>query len=171
MTGNVIEIVVGAVVLVIAALFLFFAYTMSHVKQVEGYQVTAQFERVDGIRDGSDVRIAGVKVGTVTGVHPTSRYGEMLVRSGEVMEFNEKPTVAEGFVSGGFFVFESAFFRYLSPADDLFLEAEPLEQRRHMLANFRLRGAGDPQGQRHILGDAELVEQPKLLKHDADPPP
>src|SRR5438477_2691105 len=65
MTGNVIEIVVGAVVLVIAALFLFFAYTMSHVKQVEGYQVTAQFERVDGIRDGSDVRIAGVKVGTV----------------------------------------------------------------------------------------------------------
>ena len=32
---------------------------------MQGYQVTAQFERVDGIRDGGDVRIAGVKVGTI----------------------------------------------------------------------------------------------------------
>jgi phospholipid/cholesterol/gamma-HCH transport system substrate-binding protein len=65
MTGNVIETVMGAVVLVVAALFLFFAYTTSQVRAVQGYQVTAQFERVDGIRDGGDVRIAGVKVGTV----------------------------------------------------------------------------------------------------------
>ena len=65
MTGNVIETVMGAVVLVVASLFLFFAYTTSQVRAVQGYQLTAQFERVDGIRDGSDVRIAGVKVGTV----------------------------------------------------------------------------------------------------------
>ncbi|MBO0738431.1 MAG: outer membrane lipid asymmetry maintenance protein MlaD [Alphaproteobacteria bacterium] len=65
MTGNVIETVMGAVVLVVAALFLFFAYTTSQVRAVHGYEVTAQFDRVDGIRDGSDVRIAGVKVGTV----------------------------------------------------------------------------------------------------------
>jgi phospholipid/cholesterol/gamma-HCH transport system substrate-binding protein len=65
MSGNVIETVMGAVVLVIAALFLFFAYTTSQVGAVGGYPVTAQFERIDGIRDGSDVRIAGVKVGSV----------------------------------------------------------------------------------------------------------
>ena len=65
MTGNVIETVMGAVVLVVAALFLFFAYTTSQVRAVQGYQVTAQFDRVDGIRDGSDVRIAGVKVGSI----------------------------------------------------------------------------------------------------------
>src|SRR3989441_2066519 len=65
MTGNVIETVMGAVVLVVAALFLFFAYTTSQVRAVQGYQVSAQFERVDGIRDGSDVRIAGVKVGSI----------------------------------------------------------------------------------------------------------
>jgi phospholipid/cholesterol/gamma-HCH transport system substrate-binding protein len=64
-TGNVIETVMGAVVLVVAALFLFFAYTTSQVRAVQGYQLTAQFDRVDGIRDGSDVRIAGVKVGTI----------------------------------------------------------------------------------------------------------
>jgi phospholipid/cholesterol/gamma-HCH transport system substrate-binding protein len=62
-----IETVLGAVVLVVAALFLFFAYTTSQVRAVAGYQVTAEFERIDGIRDGSDVRIAGVKVGSVIG--------------------------------------------------------------------------------------------------------
>jgi phospholipid/cholesterol/gamma-HCH transport system substrate-binding protein len=66
MSGNVIETVMGAVVLAVAAFFLFFAYTTSQVRAVDGYTVTAQFTRVDGIRDGSDVRIAGVKVGSVT---------------------------------------------------------------------------------------------------------
>ncbi len=70
----------------------------------------------------------GGRIGTVTGVHPTSRYGEMSVRGGQVHEFNEKPTVAEGFVSGGFFVFERAFFDYLSTDADLFLEKEPLQR-------------------------------------------
>ena len=65
MTGNVIETVMGAVVLVVAALFLFFAYTTSQVRAVQGYELTAQFDSVTGIRDGSDVRIAGVKVGSV----------------------------------------------------------------------------------------------------------
>ena len=67
MSRNLIETVLGAVVLVVAALFLFFAYTTSQVRAVAGYQVTAEFDRIDGIRDGSDVRIAGVKVGSVIG--------------------------------------------------------------------------------------------------------
>jgi phospholipid/cholesterol/gamma-HCH transport system substrate-binding protein len=65
MTGNVIETVMGGVVLVVAALFLFFAYTTSQVRAVQGYQLTAQFDSVSGIHDGSDVRIAGVKVGSI----------------------------------------------------------------------------------------------------------
>ena len=70
MSGNLIETVMGAVVLVVAALFLFFAYTTSQVRAVGGYPVTAQFERIDGIRDGSDVRIGGVKVGSVVSEQP-----------------------------------------------------------------------------------------------------
>jgi phospholipid/cholesterol/gamma-HCH transport system substrate-binding protein len=65
MTGNVIETVMGGVVLVVAALFLFFAYSTSQVRAVQGYEVSAQFDSVSGIHDGSDVRIAGVKVGTI----------------------------------------------------------------------------------------------------------
>lgn len=65
MKGNVIETVMGAVVLVVAALFLFFAYTTSQLRSVPGYMVSANFEHIDGIRDGSDVRISGIKVGSV----------------------------------------------------------------------------------------------------------
>lgn len=65
MRGNVIETVMGAVVLVVAAVFLYFAYSTSQYRSVSGYQVTANFERIDGIKDGSDVRISGIKVGSV----------------------------------------------------------------------------------------------------------
>jgi glucose-1-phosphate cytidylyltransferase len=68
------------------------------------------------------------RIGTVTGVHPTSRYGEMRVEGKAVVEFNEKPTHPEGFVSGGFFVFQREFFDYLSDDPDLFLEGEPLQK-------------------------------------------
>jgi phospholipid/cholesterol/gamma-HCH transport system substrate-binding protein len=67
MKGNVIETVMGAVVLVVAALFLFFAYSSSQLRSVPGYQLSADFEHIDGIRDGSDVRISGIKVGSVLG--------------------------------------------------------------------------------------------------------
>jgi phospholipid/cholesterol/gamma-HCH transport system substrate-binding protein len=65
MRGNVIETIMGAVVLIAAALFLVFAYKTSQLRTVSGYEVTADFARVDGIHQGSDVRISGVKVGTV----------------------------------------------------------------------------------------------------------
>lgn len=65
MRGNVIETVMGAVVLIIAALFLAFAYKTSQLHTASGYEVSANFSAIDGIHDGSDVRISGVKVGSV----------------------------------------------------------------------------------------------------------
>jgi phospholipid/cholesterol/gamma-HCH transport system substrate-binding protein len=65
MNRNAIETVMGAVVLVVAAVFLFFAYTTSQVRAVSGYEVTANFLRVEGLRDGGDVRISGIRVGTI----------------------------------------------------------------------------------------------------------
>jgi phospholipid/cholesterol/gamma-HCH transport system substrate-binding protein len=65
MRGNVIETVMGAVVLLVAALFLVFAYKTSQLRQVPGYQIGAEFERIDGIHQGSDVRVSGIKIGSV----------------------------------------------------------------------------------------------------------
>ncbi len=67
-------------------------------------------------------------IGTITGVHPTSRYGEMRAQGSRVVEFNEKPTQPEGFVSGGFFVLNQGIFDYLSDDENLFFEKEPLQK-------------------------------------------
>jgi phospholipid/cholesterol/gamma-HCH transport system substrate-binding protein len=66
MRRNMIETVLGAVVLVVAAFFLVFAYTSADLRRVEGYPVSASFSSIAGLVNGSDVRISGVKVGTVT---------------------------------------------------------------------------------------------------------
>ncbi|MEJ2890752.1 glucose-1-phosphate cytidylyltransferase [Actinomycetospora aeridis] len=68
------------------------------------------------------------RVATVTGVHPTSPFGEMEIVDSTVVEFNEKPDISTRLVSGGFFVFERTVFDYLTDEDDLVLEREPLRK-------------------------------------------
>jgi phospholipid/cholesterol/gamma-HCH transport system substrate-binding protein len=65
MANNAIETVMGAVVIAVAGGFLYFAYSTSSVKTVEGYQVKAEFTNVSGIGVGSTVRVGGIKVGVV----------------------------------------------------------------------------------------------------------
>jgi phospholipid/cholesterol/gamma-HCH transport system substrate-binding protein len=65
MKRNVIETMMGAVVLLVAAAFLGFAVSSSDVRTVQGYELTARFNRIDGITTGSEVRMSGIKVGTV----------------------------------------------------------------------------------------------------------
>jgi phospholipid/cholesterol/gamma-HCH transport system substrate-binding protein len=66
MSRNAVETVMGALVLVVAALFLFFAYTTSQVSAVHGYEVMAKFSNAGGLKNGGDVRISGIKVGSIT---------------------------------------------------------------------------------------------------------
>jgi len=66
MKRNPVETVLGAVVLVIAGMFLAFAYTTADIQAVTGYSVSAKFLKVGGLETGSDVRISGIRVGTVT---------------------------------------------------------------------------------------------------------
>jgi len=65
MGRNPIEPVMGAVVLIVAAFFLFFAYSQADLGTVQGYTLTAAFQSVGGLDNGADVRINGIKVGTV----------------------------------------------------------------------------------------------------------
>ncbi|MBQ9035637.1 MAG: MCE family protein [Alphaproteobacteria bacterium] len=61
-----VETIMGLVVLVVALLFLIFAYRVSDLQVVKGYTLSAEFMKVGGLSIGSDVRINGIKVGTVT---------------------------------------------------------------------------------------------------------
>jgi len=67
MGKNIFETLVGAVVLVVAAGFVFIAYKSGNVATSNGYTITAKFDRIDGLSIGSDVRISGLKVGSVVG--------------------------------------------------------------------------------------------------------
>ncbi|MBO6281069.1 MAG: MCE family protein [Alphaproteobacteria bacterium] len=64
-----VETIMGLVVLTIAVLFLAFAYRVSDLQVVKGYKLSAEFMKVGGLSIGSDVRINGIKVGTVTAQH------------------------------------------------------------------------------------------------------
>jgi phospholipid/cholesterol/gamma-HCH transport system substrate-binding protein len=71
---NVTELLAGAAVLVVAVGFLGYAVASTGRTSVSGYTLSADFERVDGIGPGSDVRVAGVKVGRISAasINPTT---------------------------------------------------------------------------------------------------
>lgn len=68
MQKNILETLMGAVVLLVAGVFLMFAYQSSQMRVVEGYTISGKFANATGIALGSDVRIGGVKVGTVSDI-------------------------------------------------------------------------------------------------------
>lgn len=65
MKTNLLEVAMGSVVLVVCAFFVILAYSTSQWQPSQGYEVLAKFDRIDGLRRGSDVRMSGVKVGTI----------------------------------------------------------------------------------------------------------
>ncbi len=67
------------------------------------------------------------KTATVTAVRPIARFGGMVFDGkNSVTKFKEKTQTAEGWINGGFFIFEPKIFDYLGK-DDSILEREPLE--------------------------------------------
>lgn len=67
MRRHVIESVMGAVVLIVAAVFVYFAYVTAGIGIAPGYTVSAKFFKIGGLAAGSDVQISGIKVGSVSG--------------------------------------------------------------------------------------------------------
>jgi glucose-1-phosphate cytidylyltransferase len=66
------------------------------------------------------------KVATVTAVRPPARFGGMAIDGDTVVDFKEKPQIGEGWINGGFFVFEPEIFDYLH-GDMTVLEGDPME--------------------------------------------
>lgn len=85
----------------------------------------------DGLTDAnlkSELKqhLAAKKLGTVLGVNPPSRFGEIKVEGPRVIEFAEKPDLENHWINGGYFFFERGFLKYLSENDSCVLEREPL---------------------------------------------
>ncbi|HCM38274.1 TPA: glucose-1-phosphate cytidylyltransferase [Patescibacteria group bacterium] len=82
------------------------------------------------------------KIGTVTGVHPYPRFGELIYERAVVKKFSEKPQSKDVIINGGFFVFNKKIFRYVTNSDSCTFEREPLEKlaRDKELSYFRHTG-------------------------------
>lgn len=86
--------------------------------------------------------LAEGRVGTVLGVNPPSRFGELRVNGAAVEEFSEKPDFADSWINGGFFFFDRRFLPYLTQDDECVLEREPLVRlaRDRQLSVYRHHG-------------------------------
>lgn len=111
------------------------AQTGARVKRIEKYIEGDLFMLTYGdavtntnIRNLLEFHKSHGKIGTITGVHPSSRFGELVIKDRQVAQFTEKPQIKEGFINGGFFVFNKKFFNYLKGDDNCYLEREPLEK-------------------------------------------
>ena len=65
MRNNTFEIIVGTIVLICAAYFFIFSFKKSDISTSDTYKIIAEFDNADGIARGSDIKISGVKIGTV----------------------------------------------------------------------------------------------------------
>jgi glucose-1-phosphate cytidylyltransferase len=94
------------------------------------------------LRDLVEFHRAHGRIGTVTAVRPPSRFGGLIFdREGILVDFTEKPQIGEGWINGGFMIFEPEVFKYLEN-DDSSLEADALEALAadHQLAAYRHEG-------------------------------
>ncbi len=111
------------------------AKTGARVKRVQRYLDGDLFMVTygDGVTDLDLRRLVAFhqahgKIGTVTGVSPPSRYGELQISGERVMAFREKPQEASSLINGGYLVFRREFLDYLDEGDECVLEREPLER-------------------------------------------
>ncbi len=101
----------------------------------------------DGLTDANlaeelDFHLAEGRIGTVLGVNPPSRFGELRVSGSSVEEFAEKPDFADSWINGGYFFFQRGFLPYLTSEESCVLERDPLVRlaQARQLSMFRHRG-------------------------------
>lgn len=138
------------------------AMTGARVKRIERYVRGERFMLTygDGVADVNlttlvDFHRRHGRIGTVTGMRPPSRFGELVANGTRVVQFSEKPAVSQGHVSGGFFVFNRQVFDYLADDDQCVLEREPFE---------RLAKDGELEMFQHD-GYFQCMDTPRDLQH------
>jgi glucose-1-phosphate cytidylyltransferase len=98
------------------------------------------------LRDEFNFHIRQARIGTVLGVNPPSRFGELKLDGSQVVEFAEKPEFPDNWINGGYFVFRRDFLPYLDSDESCVLEKAPLVKlaRDGQLSMYKHRGFWAP---------------------------
>jgi glucose-1-phosphate cytidylyltransferase len=105
---------------------------LARLKKYVGHE-TFMLTYGDGVSDVNITELvkfhkAHGKLATFTAVRPPSRFGVIEFEGSQVTSFKEKPQTQDGWINGGFFVFEAGVFDYLTDGDESILERTPLER-------------------------------------------
>ena len=112
MNNTSVEAAIGALVIVVAATFFIFAYATSGQGGVSGgYTLLAEFDNVAGVNTGTDVRLAGIKVGTVTGqsLDPKSYQARLSMAINQAVKLSDDSSArvtSEGLLGSTFIALE-----------------------------------------------------------------
>ena len=131
MKENKLEVIIGAVVIAVALGFVVFLYqsTGLSVSNSKHYELKADFRSADGIHVGTDVRLAGVKVGTVSdlslNVDTYRAEAELAIENAvDIPEDSALTVSSEGLLGGNFIeIIPGASYEYMQPGDE-FLDTQ-----------------------------------------------
>lgn len=106
---NIVEALVGLIVVIVAIGFVVFAYGLTQAgSSTDGYRLKAKFTNVAGVSPGTDVRMAGIKVGKVAGqsLDPTSFQAvlELSIDKGLKLPIDSSAAVTTEGILGGTFI-------------------------------------------------------------------
>ncbi|MBS3143825.1 glucose-1-phosphate cytidylyltransferase [Candidatus Woesearchaeota archaeon] len=109
--------------------------TGSRIKQIEKYVDGDNFLLTYGdgvsnvnIKELLDFHLSHGKIGTVTSVRPSTRFGLLdIEENNTISDFKKKHLIHEGWIDGGFFAFNKRIFNYLTTDESCMLEGEPLK--------------------------------------------
>ena len=122
MRRNIIETVMGAVVLVVAVVFIVTAFRSTSVGDTTGYAVAVEFDDASGLAAGTDVRMAGVKVGTVASqaLDPVSYFAKVVLHVDNSIELPTDTSariIPQGLLGGNFVALEPGAEEDMIPKD------------------------------------------------------
>ena len=113
MRRNMIETVMGAVVLLVAVSFVVFAFRTTSIDSANsgGYQLLVEFDDASGLVTGTDVRMAGVKVGSVLSqrLNPETYFAEVSLSIDETIKLptdSSARIIPEGLLGGNYVALE-----------------------------------------------------------------
>ncbi len=123
MQRNVIETVMGGVVLIVAALFVSIAFRSGTATAPSGYQVIAEFDDASGIGPGSEVRMSGVKIGTVHSqeLDPETYFAVVTLNISEAVKLPRDTSariIADGLLGSNFIALEPGGDEEMIPPGD-----------------------------------------------------
>lgn len=111
MQNGFVETLIGAAVVIVAAAFFYYGWNTTGSGSVTGYEVVGRFDRVDGIAVGTDVKMSGIKIGTVTGQELDQKTYRALVRMTirsdvKLPEDSSVRVASEGLLGGAYLAVE-----------------------------------------------------------------